>query len=164
MFYEAKCVEIDDVCSVDGIEYGAVKTLAKCGHITKLLKEKKIDEVKKLSVDENRMLFCCPARKSIRACKGFGIRPDEPDRISRRIIGGTAAEPGEFPHFASLAYIVDDGKVRFDCAGSLISEKFVLTAAHCCSKKMRIPIFVRLGKVLMIISHYEGIRFNIFLY
>lgn len=46
------------------------------------------------------------------------------------IIGGTNATLGEFPHMALLGYTFEK-IVHWECGGSLISEKFVLTAAHC---------------------------------
>lgn len=165
IFFEVGCFEIDDVCSIDGVEYGVVKEVEKCAHVVKLVREKKKDEVKRLnlSVDRNKLLFCCPTRKAFRVCKTFGNRPEEPEMISNRIINGKVAHPGEFPHFASLAYNVD-GKVRFDCGASLISQNFVLTAAHCCSKKANLPIFVRLGKVGKLISYAIGTTESIFLF
>lgn len=46
------------------------------------------------------------------------------------IVGGKKAEPKEFPHMAAVGYNNGDS-IIFSCGGSLISEKFVLTAAHC---------------------------------
>ncbi|KAL5281675.1 CLIPC1.2 family protein [Megaselia abdita] len=46
------------------------------------------------------------------------------------IVGGDNATAGEFPHMALLGYIIEK-QVQWKCGGSLISEKFVLTAGHC---------------------------------
>lgn len=47
------------------------------------------------------------------------------------IVGGETAGDHEFPHFALLGYMKDDDHLVFKCGGSLISEKYILSAAHC---------------------------------
>lgn len=47
-----------------------------------------------------------------------------------KIVGGTETYLDEFPWLALLKY-VNGKKVRYSCAGSLINEQYVLTAAHC---------------------------------
>jgi secreted trypsin-like serine protease len=59
------------------------------------------------------------------------------------IVGGDKPKPGEFPHMAAIGY-GETNEIKFACGGSLISEKFVLTAAHCLRKKYP-PVLVRLG-------------------
>uniref|UniRef100_A0A182P8Z8 Peptidase S1 domain-containing protein n=1 Tax=Anopheles epiroticus TaxID=199890 RepID=A0A182P8Z8_9DIPT len=63
------------------------------------------------------------------------------------IVGGEAAKHGEFPHHALLGYPREDGspeRYSFSCGGSLISDRFILTAAHCFSYGD--PEIVRLGE------------------
>ena len=51
------------------------------------------------------------------------------NNVSDRIIGGTEAGINEFPWQAGLLILVS-GKY-YSCGGSLINNRWVLTAAHC---------------------------------
>ncbi|XP_055679603.1 phenoloxidase-activating factor 3 [Lutzomyia longipalpis] len=52
--------------------------------------------------------------------------------VNTRIIGGEDAGPGQFPWMARLAYRnLTSGKVTYRCSGSVISDRYIVTAAHC---------------------------------
>lgn len=76
-------------------------------------------------------------------------RPERPSFLPKSTLESNEAEIGEFPHMALIAYKnrVDDG-ILFSCNGILISENFVMSAAHCIRSTK--PIYVRLGSILEI--------------
>ncbi|XP_046750358.1 serine protease snake-like [Diprion similis] len=60
------------------------------------------------------------------------------------IVGGTKAQSGEFPHMAALGW-PNEGQVDYLCGGTLISERWILTACHCTRGQAGSPSVVRLG-------------------
>ncbi|KAF7701445.1 coagulation factor IXb [Silurus meridionalis] len=67
---------------------------------------------------------------------------DESNRL-QRIVGGLEAIPGEIPWQAAL--ILKEKKVVF-CGGSLLSEVWIITAAHCLVEAGIGKFFIRLGE------------------
>ena len=47
------------------------------------------------------------------------------------IVGGVEAADKEFPHMALIGYNKSEDEFSFVCGGSLISSRFILSAAHC---------------------------------
>lgn len=60
------------------------------------------------------------------------------------IVGGENAKIGEFPHMALIGRTdrENPNQIDWNCGGSLISDRWVLTAAHCVGK----ALYVRLGE------------------
>jgi hypothetical protein len=102
-------------------------------------------------------VVCCPVetdirqlpstRKSEKACDFYAKK--FPPNLGPQIWGGEDAEQGEFPYMAALGrYDVRHDEYSFDCGGVLISESYILTAAHCQVTYGNLPIKIaRLGTV-----------------
>ncbi|XP_077300248.1 phenoloxidase-activating factor 3-like [Arctopsyche grandis] len=58
---------------------------------------------------------------------------------------GKNAEIGQFPWMTVLGYNVN-GTIHYFCGGTLISDKYILTAAHCTKVGSHIPTIARLGE------------------
>jgi len=67
--------------------------------------------------------------------------------VGQRIVGGRDASEGQFPWQAQLHAKNTAGEVRLACGGTLISERVIVTAAHCVKASNIADYKVFLGKV-----------------
>jgi len=66
-------------------------------------------------------------RKYSNECGIPGVEPN----IYMRIVGGVEAEPNSWPWHVKIKRRRSSGRYSFICGGTLISDRYCVTAAHC---------------------------------
>ncbi|XP_061390753.1 serine protease grass-like [Musca vetustissima] len=106
--------------------------------------------------DEIQSLHCGTFRNLPHVCCATSKVQLNPDGMSvlqrqtcgvypiRKVTYGHEARLMGFPWMALLVY--DDERDPYKCGGSIISEQYVLTAAHCVKGRERTILYVRLGE------------------
>lgn len=87
-----------------------------------------------------QLTVCCPIETKSNL---LPIAPYCGISVSDKIFGGTKTGLNEFPWTALLGYKNGNKPVDFQCGGSLINNRYVVTAAHCIFNALTL---VRLGE------------------
>ncbi|EFN87035.1 Serine protease snake, partial [Harpegnathos saltator] len=61
------------------------------------------------------------------------------------IVGSRKAQPKEFPHMTAIGFQNTENEILWLCAGSLISDRVILTVAHCTDSNWGAPKWARVG-------------------
>ncbi|KAG8283301.1 serine-type endopeptidase activity protein [Homalodisca vitripennis] len=93
---------------------------------------------------------CCPSDTSGTSSRSVVLPGRDICGLSRangrRVVNGYPAELGTWPWMAALGYRSYRKTFVLDCGGSLVSDRYVVTAAHCVAKIINNPLYVvRLG-------------------
>ena len=76
------------------------------------------------------------------SCK-CGVSNFDLDSKNVKIVNGNEAPINKYPWMAAVMYINENGDLEQFCGGSIISDRFILTAAHCIYPEDE--TYVRLG-------------------
>uniref|UniRef100_A0A2C9GVA1 CLIP domain-containing serine protease n=1 Tax=Anopheles dirus TaxID=7168 RepID=A0A2C9GVA1_9DIPT len=82
-----------------------------------------------------KTLVCCPGGASTKPpATRTTVLPQPPQcgiHLADRIYGGQETDLNEFPWTALIQYQKPGGTFDFNCGGSLINSRYIVTAAHC---------------------------------
>ncbi|XP_055634923.1 CLIP domain-containing serine protease B4-like [Toxorhynchites rutilus septentrionalis] len=141
-----KVVLSNDCITPAGI-YGRCVPVRECQYLVDILRtpnfttqdQRYLDQFRcGRQAESKKILVCCPELGSVPGCGRLTLQD--------HIFGGKETEPDEFPWTALLVYTTK-GRRSYLCGGALVSDRYVLTAAHCVdSLRIRALESVRLGE------------------
>ncbi|XP_068244022.1 phenoloxidase-activating factor 1-like [Palaemon carinicauda] len=114
--------------------------LQECPVLANLLRNPSLTNIRKLQeatcfIDKTIPKVCCPKPKTMRESllpRNCGQGPSH-----RRIVGGNITSPGDYPWMAVFGYKdIGTDDIEYLCAGSVINDRYILTAAHCVSPQL----------------------------
>lgn len=144
------CQELNQVCSTSNRLLGRCVRRSDCPSLEQPENVYGNGEVNNLFPDitlcrrmeeRHEMLVCCPVLKNSVGCGTTGKI-----EVGNRIHGGSETTPDLHPWAALLMYSKSRARVSPVCAGSLINDQYVLTAAHCVASRDWKLVHVRLSE------------------
>ncbi|XP_044258983.1 serine protease snake-like [Tribolium madens] len=135
---------------------GTCKLLTECRQVRDdIIKNQRLPQL--CGFRETQTIVCCPQVTEKRnpgdivktKCKEYSYAKNEcGHKIVKRIVGGVVSGRKEFPHMAFLGYETEDNEViKWLCGGTIISDRFILTAAHCFVTSLRNGLTLKYVKI-----------------
>nr|XP_029736110.1 CLIP domain-containing serine protease B15-like [Aedes albopictus] len=139
-------LEINQPCTTPSGSHGRCVLVRTCSFILKIFRTQVskgdalyLNKFRCGDLPDGRALVCCPELGSEANCGRL--------TLENHILGGEETEPEEYPWTALLVYKDPRGRKSYGCGGTLINERYVVTAAHCVEKvRFRKLYEVRLGE------------------
>uniref|UniRef100_A0A1W7R7Y9 CLIP domain-containing serine protease n=1 Tax=Aedes albopictus TaxID=7160 RepID=A0A1W7R7Y9_AEDAL len=139
---------LNQTCTTPSGSHGRCVPVKACNFITAIIRNKYASQDDKRHLynffcgylpGSRKVLVCCPELRSEASCGRL--------TLENFILGDEETEPEEYPWTAMLGFQDFLGRKSYSCGGTLINERYVVTAAHCvASMRYRKLVDVRLGE------------------
>ncbi|KAL1404035.1 hypothetical protein pipiens_005477 [Culex pipiens pipiens] len=153
LILHVKCLNLNDRCSNPDGDSGRCVHLRGCPPLREIYTKPVVTYQESSFLSDSRCgmdgripLVCCVSPDSETSTSAPGGDTCGVD-YSERIWGGNETDLDEFPWTALIRYRRTNGVLTFNCGGSLINSRYVITAAHCFNERPGIQVAgVRLGE------------------